>query len=266
VKLRNTINRAVLFFSLVGNIIPLKAQNADTCPVVTDSVVYEAHHQFFTKTKEIVGIAVPAAMITYGVISVESDVLKELDYSTRNELLEDNSMWYSGWDNYFQFLPAVLAFGLKLGRVECKHKLSDMVILYALSNVLETGVVYTTKSLTGRERPDGSNYHSFPSGHTATAFVAAEFLHQEYKDKSAWISAGGYGMATLIGISRIYNNKHWVSDVIAGAGIGILSTKIVYWTYPFLQNLLSGRSKKYQALMCPSYGNGALGLNFSCAF
>lgn len=203
-------------------------------------------------------------MITYGVISVGSDALKTLDYSTRDELIEDNLMWYNSLDNYFQFSPAVLAFGLKLGGVESKHKLLDMSILYALSNALETGVIYATKRFTGRERPDGSNYHSFPSGHTATAFVAAEFLHQEYENKSVWISVGGYGMATLIGVSRICNNKHWVSDVVAGAGIGILSTKIVYWTYPSLQSLFSKKDKKYQAVIYPIYDSGTYGLNISC--
>ncbi|GHT71530.1 phospholipid phosphatase [Bacteroidia bacterium] len=250
----------------IGNAILSQAQTSDTCCIVVDSVAQTTNHKSFLKTKDVIGIAIPVAMITYGIISIESDALKKLDYSTRNELLEDNSMWYNRWDDYFQFSPAVLAFGLKLSGVEGKHKLSDMFILYCLSNILESGFIYTIKYLTGRKRPDGSNYHSFPSGHTATAFVAAEFLYQEYKDQSVWISVGGYGMATLIGISRVYNNKHWVSDVVAGAGIGILSTKIVYWAYPSLQNLFSGKNKKYQALMCPSYENGALGLNFSCTF
>ena len=159
------------------------------------------------KASQIIGIALPAAMITYGVISIESDWLKELDYSTRNELLEDKSLWYNSWDNYLQFSPAVAAFSMKLCGVKSTHKMSDMLILYALSNALNGGIVFTTKYITGRQRPDGSNYHSFPSGHTATAFVAAEFLHQEYGDKSVWISAGGYGMASLIGAARVYRTS-----------------------------------------------------------
>lgn len=254
-----------MFSMLIGH-TTLQAQNADTFSITADSVPKTVNHKPFSKAAKILGVAIPSAMITYGVISVESEELKRLDNETRDELLEDHSMWYNNWDDYFQFSPAVLAFGLKLGGVESKHNLSDMAILYTLSNVLETGIVYTTKVLTGRKRPDGSDYHSFPSGHTATAFVAAEFLHQEYKDKSIWISIGGYGMATLIGISRVYNNKHWVSDVITGAGIGILSTKVAYWTYPALQNLFSKKDKNHQALIYPTYHNGALGVSFSCTF
>jgi hypothetical protein len=241
-----------LFFLFAGNIALLQAQTPDTCRIL--------------KSKEVIGIVIPTAMITYGILSIESDGLKQLDYSTKNELLEDNSLWYNGWDDYFQFSPAALAFGLKISGIESKHSLSDMFILYTLSNALEAGVVFSTKSLTERKRPDGSNYHSFPSGHTATAFVAAEFLHQEYGDKSLWISAAGYGMATLIGVSRVYRNRHWVSDVVAGAGIGILSTKIIYRLYPSIRKSFSKKDTKHQTFICPSYNNGSLGIGFSCVF
>ena len=84
------------------------------------------------------------------------------------------------------------------------------------------------KSLTKFERPDGSSNKSFPSGHTATAFAGAEFLWQEYKDKFIWYGISGYVVATGTRVFRIINNKHWLTDVAAGAGIAILSTKIAY--------------------------------------
>jgi hypothetical protein len=164
------MNLKYVFFLLAINVASLQAQTADTCSV--------------SKSKGIIGIAVPVAMMTYGVISIESDGLKRLDYSTRNELIEDRSLWRNNWDDYFQFSPAALAFGLKLGGMQSKHRLPDMLILYALSNTLEASIVFSTKSLMGRKRPDGSNYHSFPSGHTATAFVAAEFLYRDTFDKN----------------------------------------------------------------------------------
>jgi hypothetical protein len=218
------------------------------------------------RASQIVGIALPAAMITYGALSFGSSTIRNLDYSTRHELLEDNLMWYKKWDDYLQFSPAAAAFGMKLGGMKSAHGMSDMLILYALSNVLEGGIVYTAKHIISRERPDGSNNMSFPSGHTATAFVAAEFLHQEYGDQSVWISIGGYGMASIIGIARVYNNRHWVSDVVAGAGIGILSTKIVYLTYPCLQKTFGKKGRKLQTTILPGYSNGNLSLTFSCTF
>ncbi len=230
----------------------------------TDSITIDKERR--NTAVKIAGIALPVAMIGYGILSLESDGLKTLDYSTRDELLEDRSMWYNGWDNYFQFSPAVAAFTMKLCGVESRHKLSDMFIIYALSNTLETAIIYTTKTVTSRECPDGSSYHSFPSGHTATAFVAAEFLHQEYKDKSVWISVGGYAMASMIGVSRVYNNRHWVSDVVTGAGIGILSTKLVYWTYPWMKRTFGKKDKPMNALLFPGYSDGHLNMNFSCVF
>ena len=78
-------------------------------------------------------------------------------------------------------------------------------------------------------RPDGSTANSWPSGHTATAFVGASLLHKEYGlTRSPWFSVAGYGMATATGVMRVLNNRHWISDVMSGAGIGILSTELGY--------------------------------------
>ena len=96
--------------------------------------------------------------------------------------------------------------------------------------------VYALKNITKIERPDGSSNNSFPSGHTATAFAGAEFLWQEYKDVNIWYGITGYAVATGTGIFRIYNARHWLSDVVMGAGIGILTTKIAYWIFPYIDN------------------------------
>ncbi len=78
-------------------------------------------------------------------------------------------------------------------------------------------------------RPDGSSRNSFPSGHTATAFMTATMLHKEYGHLSPWYSIGGYTVATLTGVTRQLNNRHWMSDIMVGAGIGILATELGYF-------------------------------------
>ncbi|MDR1054334.1 MAG: phosphatase PAP2 family protein [Prevotellaceae bacterium] len=250
----------MLYFS-VGYSLFLSARDTVN---FSDTISSEQRHP--NKAAGIISIAVPSAMVVYGALSFKSDAIRQLDYSTKNELLEDNTMWYNGWDDYFQFFPVVAAFGMKLCGVKSTHKLGEMAILYAASNLLAGGIVYRTKVATNRERPNGSNRLSFPSGHTATAFVVAEFLHQEYGDKSVWISISGYGIASLVGIARVYNNRHWVSDVVAGAGIGILSTKIVYLTYPCLQKTFGKKEKKYTSFIIPTYNEGKLGLSLTCIF
>ena len=215
---------------------------------------------------KIIGISLPSAMITYGLISLGNNGIREIDFHARHSLAYNNLFWHTHVDDYMQFTPAVAAYSLKLFNVESTNNLFDMSVLYGLSNLLANGIVSNTKSFTARERPDHSNYRSFPSGHTTTAFVAAEFLHQEYKNQSVWISVGGYGTAAFVGIARVYNNKHWVSDVVAGAGVGILSTKLVYWTYPYLKKAFGKKDKPLQTFVFPEYGNGKLCLYLSHSF
>jgi membrane-associated phospholipid phosphatase len=100
------------------------------------------------------------------------------------------------------------------------------------------------KSATNVVRPDGSDDRSFPSTHTALAFVSATFLHEEYKHQSPWYSIAGYSIATATGILRMMNNEHWLSDVLVGAGLGILTTKVVYWVDPLLRNRMNRSSGK----------------------
>ena len=219
------------------------------------------------KAAKIIGIALPSAMITYGLISLGDNGIRDIDYNVQNSLKRNDSFWHTRVDDYVQFAPAVAAYTMKFCKVESAHNLLDMTVLYGLSNILAGGIVRGTKAIAGRERPNNySNKHSFPSGHTQTAFVAAEFLHQEYKDQSIWISVGGYSVATFVGIARIYKNKHWVSDVVAGAGIGILSTKAVYLAYPYLQKKIGKKDKPLQTFVFPGYSNGNFSLAFSHTF
>lgn len=68
-----------------------------------------------------------------------------------------------------------------------------------------------------------------PSGHTSFAFMNAEVLYNEFKETSPWLAYSGYLFATGTGTMRVMNNAHFVSDVIVGAGIAMLITKVVYW-------------------------------------
>jgi hypothetical protein len=132
-------------------------------------------------------------------------------------------------DDYMQFAPAAVMLGLKTAGVEGRSSWSRMLVSDAFAAMLMSGVVNTLKTTTHVMRPDGSNNHSFPSGHTATAFMTATMLSKEYGHKSPWISIGAYTTATATGLMRMANNKHWLSDVLTGAGIGILSTEMGYW-------------------------------------
>jgi len=204
---------------------------------------------------------IPVIFLSYGAISLMGDnAIRNLDYTTNNELREDHPNFALRLDNYLRYAPAVGVYALDLIGVKAKHNLVDRTAILAMSYVLVTGSVGATKIIVNRERPSGANRRSFPSGHTAMAFMTAEFLHQEYKDKSILYSIVGYSIATGTGIFRLYNNAHWVSDVVTGAGFGILSTKLSYWIYPYLKQKVF-RGKAPEMVFAPSYQQGSVGFN-----
>lgn len=115
------------------------------------------------------------------------------------------------------------------------------------------------------KRPDSGARNSFPSEHTATAFMGAEFLRREYKEVSPWIGYAGYAVAAATGYLRIYNNRHYFNDVIAGACIGIVSTKLAYWLYPKCFKRKKP-DKQVAVFGLPYYSAEALGMNVSVLF
>ena len=135
----------------------------------------------------------------------------------------------TGIDDYTQFFGPAAVVGLKLGgyegRSDWPRLLASAGMSYAIMAGFVNGIKYTAKEM----RPDGSTANSWPSGHTATSFVGATLLHKEYGlTRSPWWSVAGYGVATATGVMRVLNNRHWISDVMSGAGIGIMSTELGY--------------------------------------
>lgn len=133
------------------------------------------------------------------------------------------------YDDYLQYAPAALTVGLKAAGYESRTSWGRMLVSDALSVAVMAAGVNGIKYSIKRMRPDGSRRNSFPSGHTATAFMSAAMLHKEYGWRSPWFSIGGYTAAAVTGVSRIMNNRHWLSDVAAGAAIGIGSVHLGYF-------------------------------------
>lgn len=168
-------------------------------------------------------------------------------------------------DDYMQYTPMVAVYGLNLCGVKGKHKFKDRTIILAMSyatmGILVNSMKYTFKE----KRPDSNARNSFPSGHTATAFMGAEFLYKEFKDISPWIAYSGYAVAATTGYLRIYNNRHYINDVVAGACIGMISTKLAYWVYP--KWFRKSDCHKATVAALPYYSSsGNIGINMSIAF
>ena len=135
----------------------------------------------------------------------------------------------TGIDDYTQFFGPAMVAGLKLGGYEGRSDWPRLLVSAAFSYGIMAGFVNGIKYTAKEMRPDGSTANSWPSGHTATSFVGATMLHKEYGlTRSPWWSVAGYGVATATGVMRVLNNRHWVSDVMSGAGIGIMSGELGY--------------------------------------
>lgn len=146
-------------------------------------------------------------------------------------------------DDYLPYVPMAFSLGLSASGIEGKHPLGEQVLLAFLSTVAAQGFTQSLKLIAKYPRPDGNGNDAFPSGHTTQAFTSATLLHKEYGGRSIWYSVGGYGVATTTGSLRVLNNRHWLSDVLFGAGVGIGATQVVYWGYPWVKQKLKRRRR-----------------------
>lgn len=206
----------------------------------------------------------PALLITYGALSFEVRPIRNLDYYIHGRVEAYTPNFNTTAESYFLFAPIAMVYGLDVVGVSGKNTFIDQTALLGLSGAFLGATELGLKHATHRLRPNGADYYSFPSGHTGAAFLAAEFLAQEYSEKSPIYTVIGYTFAVTTGAFRIANRDHWFSDVVAGAGFGILSTKAAYLVYPYIRNALTHKGKNGKsAMVMPTYINGAPGLSFA---
>jgi Membrane-associated phospholipid phosphatase len=205
---------------------------------------------------------IPVALITIGaVVNLEEEEDREIQLKVATRNYKRSKV-----DDYLQFAPITAVYGLDLIGVKAKHNFRDRVFVSTVSCLIMGTTVSITKSQTHILRPDGSNYLSFPSGHTANAFVGAHILFKEYNHVSPWISVAGYSAATLTGIMRVRNNKHWTSDVIAGAGVGMLSVELGYFMLPLFHKIIGISADNKNLVVVPTVGNNNYGLGLAYFF
>lgn len=170
-----------------------------------------------------------AAGVSYGVASLTLHPLQQFDHTVSLHATQLSQGTRCPADNVLQYLPAAGVYAFKFLGMPSAHSYGGISLRLATTYASVAALTLSGKYLlVHRDRPDGSASNSFPSGHTATAFAGAEVLRLEYRQSSPLPAILGYTAATLTGALRIYNNRHWLSDVLAGAGIGILSAQFSY--------------------------------------
>lgn len=204
-------------------------------------------------------LAVPALLLGVATLGTEGVDALETDEAIQASVKRHFPRFETSLDDQLRHMPAVATLGLSLAGVKGVHSTVNQGVIFFLAYTINNTLTSNLKNLAHVERPYGNqDYSSFPSQHTSAAFAAATFLHREYGGRSIWYSVGGYSVATATATIRVLGNKHWLSDVLAGAGVGILSTELAYWAYPLVHRVLL-RGLQDRAMVVPLYNNGALG-------
>jgi membrane-associated phospholipid phosphatase len=207
-----------LTFFFCGSIAILHTQSID------GAVLNQDRHTCVQKFKPFI---LPSTLIGLGTLTRSFTFSRKLDLELA-DLVAKSDIKKISLDDYLPYCPIVALYGLEAFGIKSRSDFKTKSLNLFCSQIVSGLSVYIIKYSTQIERPDKSNTLSFPSGHTSLAFVSAQVLVEEYGHHSIWIPISAYSVASAVGILRITNNKHWLTDVITGAGIGILSTKLVY--------------------------------------
>ncbi|RYU77931.1 phosphatase PAP2 family protein [Hymenobacter persicinus] len=204
---------------------------------------------------------IPLALIGVSYFGREQKLIHLARLEVREETLENFPAFNTNLDDYTRHLPGVAAYALHAAGVKPARGVVPFSLIYLAAHHLNMGVTSNLKRLCREARPDNpTDLSSFPSAHTSEAFLTATLLHEQFGKASPWISVGGFAVATATGTMRVLHNRHWITDVVAGAGIGFLSAEAVWRAYPYLAQLLPQRAAR-KLLLVPTYGaGGAVGL------
>lgn len=218
---------------LQESVYPLDSLQRDTIAAIapTEPVVAKPYVNPWS-------LAIPAVLIARGAFSMDS----HFDHKLQRYVVE-NVKGKVRADDYVQYLPIASVFAFPNLGLPPAHTLKERLVIGATAYALTAIFVNATKYTVRHHRPDTSTHNSFPSGHTATVFTGVEILYQEYKHYDPWIGIVGYAVGAGVGLLRIHNNRHWASDVVAGAGIGILSAKLSYLLFPYTSRILGKRKQ-----------------------
>jgi len=221
-------------------------------------------------------------VVTTGAILFADKPVNRLavDQIRTNKSVVSASLYVTNFGGLYEAytLAALGAYGL----IFKKDKEKTTTLLATQAYITAAAIETALKYLTGRQRPsyynsvtglnnhtfhgpfyhflksDNSSYESFPSGHTTVAFAAATVFAMEYKDIPI-VPIIAYSAATSIGLSRIVQNQHWISDVLVGAALGFLSGRQVVNNYHRYSKLQIAAAKKKNTLSFNlNYFNGTL--------
>lgn len=223
------------------------------------SVINESNQKPFLKQS-----IVPLSLIGAGLIINYSDgaIGKE---NLQEQITNTFPDFHSDLDDFLLFVPVITMYTADLLKVESQHDAFTQTKILFISALATNAITYGLKHATNETRPNEEDNLSFPSGHTSNAFMMATVLFHEFKNTKPVLAYSGFVFATATGALRVLNNEHWVSDVLVGAGIGIMVTDLVYRFEP-LKNWNPFKSDKISTIISPSYKENTFGLYANIQF
>lgn len=231
---RNSVIRCVVASLLVAN--TLFSPQTLMSEELADSV--PEHHDNGISPMRFV---IPASLVSVGAFAVCNRKLNKINHAVRDRFEHIRGECRFHADDYIQYLPAFAYIGLDGIGIEAEHTFRERLVAGTAAYVIMASVVNITKYSIHERRPDSSTRNSFPSGHAATAFTGAELVRMEY----GWVAGvGAYTIASGVAFLRLYNDRHWLNDVVAGMGIGILSARLAYILLPYCKKWLGWTDKK----------------------
>lgn len=207
-------------------------------------------------------LILPASLITIGAVGTAIGGMNDFHLFSRKESVKKIHI-----DDYLEWGMLGWVFVCDLMGKE-KHNFADQLILVTLAEGMNAVMTRSLKHIINEPRPDGRPY-SFPSGHTANAFLGAHLAYKEFKESNPVLAYSGYALAAFVGGSRLYNNRHWVADVVAGAGFGILSVELSYLVYFPIRNAIARRinlKADKKLVIAPSFNEQGGGIYCSYSF
>lgn len=208
-------------------------------------------------------LILPGSLIAVGTFGISNGWMRKMQQKLDKGLTATHGSHRFRADNYLQLLPMAAYLGMGYLGLPSRHNIKGRLLAGVTASVVTLAITEPLKHWVKEERPDKSDRYSFPSGHTAISFMGAELIRLEYDNEAA--AFGAYIVAAGTGLLRLYNRRHWASDLMAGAGIGILSARIAYWMLPVYDRLFSKRDSKKAFALMPGYSPYAWGPSLSGA-
>lgn len=189
--------------------------------------IHQLNFRYADRERGLRPFITPAILVVSGTAFHFSDAKHDL-----NNWIGEKFSYSGNADDYLRFAPLAAVYGLNALGVKGENTFGNLTAIAIKSFLLNDVLTYTLKRSVDSERPNGDP-HSFPSGHTSVAFAMAQIVHHEFGEQSIWFSVGAYSCAATVGFMRMAKKAHWASDVLVGAGIGMLSTELVYLTHQY---------------------------------